>query len=276
MAVSDLYKGFIIGQEGTPGRFNSKNYGVYITGEGVYNVPMRDVELITIPGRNGALIKDNGRYENIQVTYHCGMFGDDQTDFASNLASFRQRLAQYTYGSYLAKGVVTFYLYDDYNPDEFRLATYLGGLEVESASLGQAGQFDITFECKPQRFLKSGDTYKELSASPWVQNPTAWASAPRIRFQMTGTSGTIELSNSSFGSTPFVQTITITNAPQNEYIYIDCEIGEAFTGSDDNPVSVNQYVSLGANLPILERGITNVTWSSSVTNVAIMPRWWKL
>ena len=276
MAVSDLYKGFIIGREGTPGRITSKYYGVYITGEGVYNMPERDVELITIPGRNGALIKDNGRLNNIQVTYHCGMFGDDQTDFASNLANFRERLAWLSCGSRLRPGPAKFYLYDDYNTDEFRLASYLGGLEVESASLGQAGQFDITFECKPQRFLKSGDEYKRMDSSPWVQNPTGWVSAPKIRFIMTDTSGTIELSNSSGGQTPFVQTITITNAPQNEYLYIDCEIGEAYTGSDDYPVSANQYVNMGANLPILEAGLTTVTWSSSVTYLSIMPRWWKL
>lgn len=271
--VSALYKGFIIGQEGTPGRFNSKNYGVYITGEGVYNVPMRDAELITIPGRNGALIKDNGRYENIQVTYHCGMFGDDQTDFASNLASFRERLASYSVGGW-GRGPETFYLYDDYNTDEFRLASYLGGLEVESASLGQAGQFDITFECKPQRFLKSGENYINMYTSPWrTNNTTDWDSSPLIYFTMTGTSGTIELYAETYGTS---YTITITNAPLDTTIYVDCEIGEAYTGSRDRPVSANQYVNIGAELPKMRRGITRVTYSANVSGLHLMPRWWKL
>lgn len=265
--VSDIYKGFTLGEEGTPGRFSSKSYGVYITGEGVYDMPERDAELITIPGRNGALIMDNGRFNNIQVTYHCGMFGDDQTEFASNFASFRERLANYTVNGYQ-------FLYDDYNTDTFRKAAYLGGLEVSPVAYGQAGEFDITFDCKPQRFLKSGNSYKEMSPSPWFINPTNWSSAPVLRFKMTGTSGTISLYADSYGTT---QTITINNAPQNTQIIVDCEIGEAYTGSLGIPTaSMNQYVDLGAKLPLLLGGTTRVTFSSTVVDLYIKPRWWTI
>lgn len=265
--VSDIYKGFTLGEEGTPARTSSKSYGVYITGEGVYDMPKRDVELITIPGRNGTLIKDKGRFNNIQLTYHCGMFGDDQTDFASNFASFRERLANYTVNGYQ-------FLYDDYNPDTFRKATYIGGLEVNPVAYGQAGNFDIEFECKPQRFLKSGNSYKEMSPSPWFINPTKWESSPVIRFQMTGTSGTIDFYAETFRTT---QTITINGAPQNTQIFIDCELGEAYTGSFGVPSeSMNQYVSLGTRLPVLKRGTTRVTFSSTVSNLYIKPRWWTL
>ena len=44
---------------------SSGTYGVYITGEAVYNAPARDVEMVTIPGRNGQLALDKGRFENI-------------------------------------------------------------------------------------------------------------------------------------------------------------------------------------------------------------------
>ena len=53
---------------------SSRTYGVYITGEAVYNAPERDVEMITIPGRNGAFALDNGRFENIEVTYRAGIY----------------------------------------------------------------------------------------------------------------------------------------------------------------------------------------------------------
>lgn len=52
---------------------SSGTYGVYITGDAVFNAPERDVEMITIPGRNGALALDNGRFENISVTYPSGL-----------------------------------------------------------------------------------------------------------------------------------------------------------------------------------------------------------
>ena len=57
---------------------NSKDYGVYITGSGVFNAPERDVEMISIPGRDGAFAQDMGRFSNIEVTYPAGLFGVDK------------------------------------------------------------------------------------------------------------------------------------------------------------------------------------------------------
>ena len=45
------------------GGVNSADYGIYITGEAVYNAPERDVEFVEVPGRNGALTLDNERYK---------------------------------------------------------------------------------------------------------------------------------------------------------------------------------------------------------------------
>ena len=52
---------------------SSKGYGVYITGAAVYNAPEREVEMITIPGRNGSFALDHGRFQNIEVTYPAGI-----------------------------------------------------------------------------------------------------------------------------------------------------------------------------------------------------------
>ena len=37
------------------GGVDTKNYGVVIDGEAVFDAPERDVEVVTIPGRNGTL-----------------------------------------------------------------------------------------------------------------------------------------------------------------------------------------------------------------------------
>lgn len=125
---------------------SSRTYGIYITGEAVYNAPERDVEMVTIPGRNGAFALDKGRFENIEVTYPAGMFADTEQDFAKGISDFRNMLCS-------RQGYCR--LTDEYNPDEFRLAVYKSGLEVSPAQL-RAGEFNITFECKPQRYLMSG------------------------------------------------------------------------------------------------------------------------
>ena len=138
---------------------NSKEYGVYITGEAVYNAPERDVEVITVPGRNGAFVRDNGRFENILVTYPAGIFGDKQSEFAEGISAFRNALCS-------AKGYCR--LTDEYNPDEYREAVYKSGLEVSPVQMGRAGEFSITFECKPQRFLKSGENKQALDLTNWA------------------------------------------------------------------------------------------------------------
>lgn len=135
---------------------NSLDYGIYITGEAVYNAPERAVEMINIPGKNGALALDQGRFENIEVTYHAGCFADSQTDFADKVMKFRNALAsRYTYKR----------LTDEYHPDEYRLGLYKSGLEVDAVRYSTAGEFNITFDCKPQRFLVDGD--RAISPTEW-------------------------------------------------------------------------------------------------------------
>lgn len=41
----------------------SKDFGLYISGSGAFNAPERDIETVEVPGRNGSLIIDNGRYK---------------------------------------------------------------------------------------------------------------------------------------------------------------------------------------------------------------------
>lgn len=219
--TGDVFKGFTIGEEGQPGRLPSKSYGVYITGEGVYDAPERDAEMITIPGRNGTFYKDNGRWNNVLVTYKAGMFGDEQTDFADGIRRFRNAMAKRT--GYQK-------LYDDYNTDEYRLAVYKGGLDIDAVAVGKAGTFDITFDCKPQRFLKTGDINYAISNGYLLTNQGEFPCYPLLSFTSTG-SGTISIgsqtiqvineqlgetllsltkSTTSYGS-PYSDTVTIGN-----------------------------------------------------------------
>ena len=140
---------------------SSRNYGVYITGEAVYNSPERDVEMIKIPGRNGEFALDNGRFENIEVTYPAGIFANNETDFAAAISDFR---------NFLASRVGYCRLEDEYNPNEYRMAVYKSGLNVDPAKL-EAGEFSITFDCKPQRWLKDGET--AVAIGEWGETETA-------------------------------------------------------------------------------------------------------
>lgn len=150
---------------------NSLDYGIYITGEGVYNAPTRDVEMITIAGRNGEYALDKGRFNNISITYNAGTFGQDQTDFAEKISDFRNAiLSRVGYKR----------LEDDYHPDEYRMAVYMNGLEVDPVHYSEAGEFELTFDCKPQRFLKSGETKQTVTSGQELTNPTLFESHPLL------------------------------------------------------------------------------------------------
>lgn len=132
----------------TFGDINSKDLDMYISGSSAYDAPPRAFEMIDVPGRNGQLSIDGGRYENIEVTYPAGVFAESEEAFRAKMASIRAAfLSQVGYQR----------LTDEYNPDEYRLGIFSGGIEADPVARLKASEFDITFNCKPQRFLTSGE-----------------------------------------------------------------------------------------------------------------------
>lgn len=150
---------------------NSRDYGVYITGEGVFNAPERNVEMVEIAGRNGAYVLDKGNFLNIEVTYPASIACDNETDFADAVSDLRNLLCSKV-------GYVR--LEDDYNPNEYRLAIYKSGLEVDHDML-IGGEFDLVFECKPQRYLKSGETAISITSGDTITNPTRFDAKPELQ-----------------------------------------------------------------------------------------------
>ena len=166
MAVTgDLYKGFTFGD------ISSKAYGVYITQEAAYDAPERDTEVVEIAGRNGAYILDRGRFKNIIVSYKCGIALDSEQTFENAIRAFRNALSAKA-GKYVR-------LEDEYNPNEFRQAAFLGGIDVNMADR-RAGEFTVSFDAKPQRWLKSGETAVSVESGDTITNQTLFESRPLI------------------------------------------------------------------------------------------------
>lgn len=410
MAVSNLFNNL------TFGGVCSADYGIYITGEAVYNAPARNVEMVDVPGRNGQLLIDYGTYENITVTYPCGVYGDDQADFRAAISAFRNAiLSKVGYQK----------LEDTYHPDEYRMGVVIGGMEVAPAA-GRAGEFNLSFNCRPQRFLVSGETEVTITSGDTLTNPTHFDAHPLLIAEGTGginigdqfiqlsqgtledvtlaqeasasnktysmatctvtindallntgddiysramismefktkdgssfvgervstdpstmeyyawsygskvstwqfiwpqltfkkgtpasgsDSGQMELGAShlvyiSFSSTydydgadtiTYTLTVADPNSPYigvsdrevNVYqttgystrltvtdpIYIDLDIGEAYTNVDGQIVSVNNLVKLGSDLPVLYPGANVITTWNTITSLKITPRWWQL
>ena len=402
------------------GNVSARDYGIFISGEGAYDAPVRNVEFVTVPGRNGAIPIDKGSYDNITIEYPAFTFALTQTEFRKKLTDFKNAImSQVGYQR----------LVDTYHPDEYRMAIYCEGLEVDPIYYSRAGSFTLKFTCKPQRYLVSGEAEIEVSNGDVVNNPTLFDASPLLmidgygtvafngyeieitqdtidipdilweaetkRYQrksvtdttssfpasititktfdktyflvgddvsfdvahlytVTTNSGSVTITNtqtgvtststgtsafrietvfptftidvgtsseytnvttiveSSFNVTYTVtlkvtydgnSTITIkftrttsnqsyigtleqlyvsagtgqsTYVPSSDTMYLDCELGEAYSINDGEIASLNGFVDLGSDLPKLASGNNTFALDNTITSLVLVPRWWKL
>ena len=258
---------------------NSLEHGVYITGEAVYNAPERAIEMVAIPGRNGDLAIDQERFENIEVKYPAGIFASTQEEFAQKMRKFRNLLVSRFFYVKIT---------DTYHPDEYRLGLYKSGLEVDPVAYSSAGEFDIVFNCKPQRFLTSGEEALELYATDVLtdhnlipittetgaeievnyakesfENPTDNESAPLI---IAPKPGTLRIGN---------QNITVAG-DGSKPVYIDSDMLEIYTVDAGGAIAnASDLVSFEPNaFPKIEAGENS--FATSIPGLQIIPRWWIL
>ena len=156
------------------GDVDSADYGIYISGDGVYNAPERAVEFVDVPGRNGAIALDQGRYNNIEITYPAGTFAKTQEEFRESLSAFRNAILS-------QKGYQR--LEDTYHPEEYRMGVYSSGLEVSPVAYNQAGEFELRFNCKPQRWLTVGDYPIPIDSGDVLENQTPFESGPILEIK---------------------------------------------------------------------------------------------
>lgn len=218
----------------------SSDLGLIIDGSGVYPVPERDLEAVEVPGRNGDLTYDNGKYKNIDITYNCMI-----DHFRESYEAIRKKLMPLTGYQKLR---------DSYQPDRYRMARLSGGLNPTLGAHKRRAQVTLTFNCKPQVYLEYGDIAVDVSDS--IYNPTGYPSYPEII--VTGT-GTIQIND---------QLITVSTNPAT--ITIDGEMLEASSG-DQN---ANAYVSLPNSRIELQPGENSVGLSG--VTIQIIPHWWTL
>lgn len=226
---------------------DSSTLGVYISGTGVFNAPERGYKFISVPGRDGDLIGYEKRLQNIQIKYPCFVHSNMMskvTTLKSNL------LAVIGYAK----------LTDTYDPDHYRKACFVGGTEFDLTSILDAAEFNLTFNCKPQKWLNIGDIVTTITGgSGTISNPTLFDAQPVI--VVTG------YGEMYIGS----QRITISNVFAS--VTIDTELGDCYSGSE----SANEAVSLlGNDFPVLVPGTSNITHENTITKIEITPRWFEL
>lgn len=221
---------------------STANYGLLVTGRRVFGAPARKVEKFSVPGRNGDILVDTGAYENYIVAYDVALL-----DFKADVRSITNWLLSSSGYSKLT---------DTYDTTHYRMGACYSSIEYVTTALNREGTATIEFDCKPQRFLNSGETTTTItSASYTLNNPTQMPARPLLRVT---TTGKVTINGNE-----------ITVSAVDGYVDIDCETQQAYKGTTNcnNDIIVDEF-------PVLVGG--NNTITQTTTTVAVTPRWWEL
>ena len=231
---------------------SSQSLHVVVEHPPAYDSPERDYEVTSIPGRNGDLILDNGAFNNVSREYEIA-FDARQDGFSRSSSAVMSWLRS-------ASGYAR--LEDSYDADYYRMACYRESTSVENV-LNQAGKAKISFDCMPQRFLKSGETASIYTSSGTISNPTRFNAKPLISVVIDlGTDGELVIGNYHLNISGLDQ-----GTGTNITIVLDCDLQDAVMNGDN----WNKYIS--GKYPELLPGENQISFTG-IQSVSITPRWW--
>ena len=228
------------------GGVNSLDYDVWFTEARTEDTPSKDVSTEAIAGRNGDLLNDMRRWKNADVSYGAAILSDFPKKYEALVSALASKSGYQR-------------LEDSVRPNEYRLAVFRDAVQPVNTPYNRAGQFDLLFHCKPQRFLKLGDRKISLTGADVVHNPTAFPAKPLITVYGTA------------GGTLLVGKYTVQIKSITEKIVLDCEIQDAYLGGNN----MNRCI-YAPEFPELTPGKNEVSWTGGITGVDIIPRWWTL
>ena len=148
--------------------YNFEDYSVVVSGSGTWNMPERLTQKDNVYGRHGALITDAGMFDNIEIPYPAWI----ARDFAEKYEAFSRMMALHTDKYYR--------LEDSYHPDYYRHARVVPGIIPKPGTLNRSGEFTVAFDCKPQKWLRSGEEVLEISERLELFNMTGYEAKPLI------------------------------------------------------------------------------------------------
>ena len=227
---------------------NAREKEIVIYGGTVDEIAARDVSTVTVPGRNGVLHMDNGRWGERKQSYLAYLPGDN---YPARIAYARTVFGR------RGKGYKR--LEDTFNADEFSLASFDDAMKPESMAFRTMGLTELSFSCRPERFLRTGEQVITASSEVTLANPSGLPALPLFRVYGNA-AGTLIVGNNII----YIDVIS-------GYVDIDCDLKDCFKGS----VNCNGNVRL-ADFPFLGEGTTGVKITGGLTSVEITPRWWRL
>lgn len=207
-------------------------------------VPISEAQ--TIPGRNGDLIWETGSYENRSGSASCFCLQKDVEKAVSSAGRFLMG----------KKGYRRLETSDD--PDHYWMARVENSPRIEQR-LRLLAPFEIGFDCKPQRFLKSGENVIAVTANGSLFNQYGQIALPLITVYGQG-AGRLTIGDC------VVEVKTLDGT-----LYLDSDTQNAYNDNGNQNMNVN-----APTFPVLADGEIPIAFSGGIERVEIIPRWWEL
>lgn len=236
---------------------DSREFPIYITSKNSFDKPERDISIVEVPGRNGDIIIDNGRFKNVKIDYGLkfiveGLTGWENYDFASSynkISEWLRPTAEY------------YNLTDSYDPNYYRKACLKSSIKLKQLHY-DIGAFNVSFSCKPYRYRFDGEDVIQLTSGGTITNPESEYSLPLIRVYSTSNGDVTFTITTDSGFLTFL----VMNV--EGYVDIDSEAMNVYKGSSNYN---NNYVHSG--FPKLAPGENTIEFTSNVQSIQITPRW---
>lgn len=253
--------------------FNSvsaEDLGLVIQAPPAYTFPSKDLSTTHVPGRNGDLILDNYCYNNVDRTYSIASVFRPGTGFIANSEKIIKWLTTPT--GYCR-------LEDTYDPLVYRMASYSASGSL-SNYYDQATSLSITFNCKPQRYLKSGEKQVDYSGSEiTIDNPTNETALPLITVSgipQTTDSDLLLMTVSNVDSGTVYSSITVSKLPDGEAaITLDSEEQLAYyENQNGEKKDRNAYLNFnGTDFPKFAAGMSKISVAKYVQSSVLIEQY---
>ena len=237
--------------------------GVVIQTPPVYEIPSRVYEITSIPGRSGDLIIDKQSFQNVTRKYYLALGFRRNSNFVTNAKMLVEWLLS-------VSGYAR--LEDSYEPDYYRIAA----VQAPDSLLNlydEATAVEVSFNCKPQRYLKSGEIpiiVENFSTIVKITNNTKCIALPKILVE--GTGGVNLEIRSGLDWNNYTNISVLTSSFNNNFT-IDSDMQDCYSSTD----YVNNLVTLTNGFPKLYPGNNWLQLTGTdLRKLEITPRWWTL
>lgn len=161
---------------------DARSVGISLQRPVEFSKPVPVVKTEKIPGKNGNAFFDEGNYENRTATASC--FSLDAENVLPNIREINKFL--FSGGSRYRR------LETSDDPDYFWMARVENGARTEQR-MRHLAPFDISFDCKPQKFAKSGENAISVQNGSVVYNYYGFDALPIVRVRVRGTSENVTI-----------------------------------------------------------------------------------